>query len=186
MLLFACACAGARAQTPLPEGFGPLSLGAPWSEVERSASYTDLTRAGSDWERHVYECGYRSAVMEADDARVLITAQDSRITALSHVTRIEPGSDVMQVAELVMQTYGQPSRATLRDEMGAITIDRKRATFVVLDYDGAVQARFSVSGEPMWEYRVSIEHDEARRLENRTLRCARERHQEPAKQPKSS
>jgi len=170
----ALACGSAAVAADLPTGFGTLTLGMPWSDVERAGGYTELTRATNDWERFVYQCGYRSAQLAAGQGRVLITAQDSIVTELSYVTPIQPGSDVMKVAQLVMDNYGQPQRATLRDELGAITIDQTRARYVVLEYAAAVEARFVVSGDPLWEYRISVEDGASRRLENRTLRCARE------------
>lgn len=176
-LLLVCALAGTGAASgaDLPTGFGSFALGMPWSEVERVGGYTELTRPTSDWERFVYQCGYRSAQLALEQGRVLLTAQDSIVTELSYVTPIQADSDVMKVAQLVMDSYGQPQRATLRDALGAITIDQARASYVVLEYSGPVDARFVVSGEPMWEYRITIEDSAARRLENRTLRCARER-----------
>ncbi len=172
------------ADTAIPEGFGTLALGAPWAEVEALGGYTDLTRATSEWERHVHACGYRSAQVVLEQGRLLVTAQDSVITALSYVTPIRPGSRVMQVADLVIKSYGQPRRATLRDALGVITLDAERASHVVLEYPGPPEARFAISGDPLWEYRISIQDRAARRLENRTLRCARER--EKAAAAKSS
>lgn len=175
-LILACALAAAGPITAaeLPTGFASFSLGMPWSDVERVGGYTELTRPTSDWEKHVYQCGYRSAQLTLEQGRVLITAQDSVLTELSYVTALQADSDVMKVAQLVMDNYGQPQHATLRDALGAITIDQASARYVVLEYAGPVEARFVVSGEPMWEYRISIEDPNARRLENRTLRCARE------------
>ena len=184
IVLLAMLPALAVARNPLPTGFGPLALGTPWSDVEAATSYTELTRATSDWERFVYECGYRSAALSVDNGRLLVTAQDATVTALSYVTPIEPDSNVMKVAELVMKSYGQPKRATLRDELGTITIDQQRVAYVLLEYTGPVQASFAVSGDPLWEYRISIRHRDARRLENRTLRCAREREKAALKEKK--
>ena len=172
-LLAAPALHGAGSE--LPTGFGPLSLGAPWSDVEAVGGVTELTRPTSDWERLVHACGYRSAMLDVDRGRLLVTAQDSRITKLSYVTSIQEGSNVMDVAKLVMRSYGQPRQATLRDEFGTITLDPTQASYVVLEYDAAVKARFSISAAPLWEYRISVEDGAARRLENLTLRCARER-----------
>ena len=173
-LACALAAAGAVRAAELPTGFGAFSLGMPWSEVERVGAYTELTRATSDWERFVYQCGYRSARLALEHGRVQVTAQDATVTGLSYVTSLQADSEVMKVAQLVMDSYGQPQRATLRDALGAITIDQSRVRYVVLEYSGPVQARFTVSGEPLWEYRISIEDASSRRLENRTLRCARE------------
>lgn len=175
-LVLACALAAAVPGTAaeLPTGFAGLSLGMPWSEVERAGGYTELTRPASNWERYVYQCGYRSALLSLEQGRMLMTAQDFVLTELSYVTALQTDSDVMKVAQRVIDSYGQPQRATLRDALGAITLDQARARYAVLEYSGPVEARFVVSGEPMWEYRISIEDGSARRLENRTLRCARE------------
>jgi hypothetical protein len=167
--------AAAAATTPLPTGFGPVSLGTPWEEVVAAGQVSELTRPASAWEHIVHACGYRSAELRLEDGRLLVTAQDAQVTALSHASPIAPGSDVMQVAQRVVERYGQPHRTTLRDAFGTVIVEEARARFVVLEYDGPVKARFAVSGAPLWEYRVSVEHRDARRLENRTLRCARER-----------
>jgi len=163
------------AGSALPTGFGPVSLGTPWPEVAALGGVTELTRPTSDWERLVNACGYHSAQVDVERGRLLVTAQNSRVTELSYVTPLQEGSNVMDVAKLVMQSYGQPRQATLRDEFGTITLDPSQATYVVLEYDASVKARFAVSGAPLWEYRISLEDAAARRLENLTLRCARER-----------
>lgn len=173
-LASALAAAGALQAAELPTGFGDFRLGMPWSEVERVGGHTELTRATSDWERFVYQCGYRSARLVLEQGRMLVTAQHATVTELSYVTPLTADSEVMAVAQRVMDSYGPPQRATLRDALGAITIDQSTVRYVVLEYSGAVQARFSVSGDPLWEYRISIEDASSRRLENRTLRCARD------------
>lgn len=44
----------------------------------------------------------------------------------------------------------------------------------MLEYAAAVQGLFVVSGDPLREYRITVVDGNARQLENRTLRCARE------------
>jgi hypothetical protein len=176
----AAAATAVAASTPLPTGFGPVSLGTPWSEVVATARVSELTRVASTWERLVRACGYHSAELRLEEGRLLVTAQASQVTGLSYATPIAPGSDLAQLAAGVMRRYGPPLQATLRDAFGAVVVDEARARHVVLEYDGAVKARFAVSGAPLWEYRVSVEDHDARRLENRTLRCARRRQDQGA------
>jgi hypothetical protein len=173
--LVAAATTAVAAATPLPTGFGPVSLGTPWNEVVATAGVSELTRATSSWEQLVRACGYHSAELRLEGGRLLITAQASQVTGLSYATPIAPGSDLAQVAAGVMRRYGPPLQTTLRDAFGAIIVDESRARHVVLEYGGQLKARFAVSGAPLWEYRVSVEDHDARRLENRTLRCARRR-----------
>lgn len=165
----------AHAQTPLPTGFGPISLGSSWETVEAAGATTMLTRASGKWEQNMVHCGYRSARLSVDQGSLLVTAQHATVTELSYATPIRAGSDLMQAAALVIETYGQPERATLRDEFGTVTIEQSRARYVVLEYVGPVEARFSISGEPLWEHRIGIADRNRRRLENQTVRCARER-----------
>jgi hypothetical protein len=164
----------------LPGGFGPLSLGMPWDEARNAGDFTELTRPATAWEQHVFDCGYRSARFEMADASVLVTAQDHVVTALSYATTIERGSNLMKVAGLVIENYGQPRQATLRDELGAVTIERSRANHALLEYLGTVDATCAVSGDPLWEYRITINGRNMRRLENRTIRCARAREKQAA------
>lgn len=168
-------------KTELPNGFGKLILGMPWSEAQNTGDFTELTRPTSDWEQHVFDCGYRSARFELTDGSLLVTAQNHAVTALSYATPIERGSSVMKVAARVIETYGQPLRATLRDELGAVTIEQGRARHAQLEYRGSVDATFSVSGDPLWEYRITINDRDTRPSENRTVRCARAREKEAAR-----
>ena len=167
-----------HAQTALPMGFGPLALGMHWDDVQANAKVIERTRITSEWERLVYECGYRSAQLASGDARLLVTTETFIITTLSYVTTIETGSNLMQVAQLVIKNYGQPLQATLRDALGTITIDQAQANYVTLEYKGESRVNFVVSGAPIWEYRISVEAADLRRTQNRTIRCARTKEKE--------
>jgi len=166
------------AQTALPTGFVPLALGMHWDDVQANANVIERTRITSEWERLVYECGYRSAQLASGDARLLVTTEAFTITTLSYVTAIETGSNLMQVAQLVIKNYGQPLQATLRDELGTVTIDPAQANYVTLEYKGENRVNFVVSGAPIWEYRISVEAADLRRAQNRTVRCARTKEKE--------
>ncbi len=183
LLLLAQAAVDAAAQSPLPTGFGTLSLGAPWSTVEHLAGYTELTRPATGWDRLVHECGYRSGVIALDRGRLLVTTRDFRITSLGRVTPIEPGSDIVAVAQSVIEQYGPPARRTLRDALGATTEHAPSAAYVDLEYDGAAQARFTVSAAPLWEFRISITHNASRQFEERNTSCAHERERAERKPP---
>jgi len=75
----------------------------------------------------------------------------------------------------------------MRDTLGAITIDQLAANYISLEFAGASHVQFVVSGNPLWEYRISIEDGNARRAHNRTIRCARAREKLRAKKaPKKS
>jgi hypothetical protein len=163
------------AQTALPTGFGSLALGMPWADVQSDNKVVELTRVTSEWEGLVYECGYRSAQIALGNGRLLVTAEDFVVTQLSYVTAIEKDSNLMQVAQLVIKTYGQPRQVSMRDALGAVTIDQSAANYVKLDFSAANLATFVISGEPLWEYRISIEDPNVRRVQNRTIRCAREK-----------
>jgi hypothetical protein len=173
-------CAGlgsvshAQQSTP-PSGFGSLTLGMSWDDVQSSNELVELTRFTSEWERLIYECGYRRAQLAMGEARLLVTAEDFTITRLSFVTAIDKGSNLMQVAQSIIDSYGQPRQATMRDALGAITIDQSAANYVTLEFAGDSHVEFVVSGNPLWEYRISIEDGNARRVQNRTIRCARTR-----------
>ena len=157
-----------------------MTLGMPWAEVENAGDFTELTRPATAWEQHIYDCGYRSARFAMKDGSLLVTAQDHVVTALSHTTTIERGSDVMKVAGRVIENYGRPRQATLRDELGAVTIEQTRTHYALLEYRATVDAAFAISGDPLWEYRITVNDRNTRRLENRTIRCARTREKESA------
>jgi len=162
-------------QSALPTGFGSLTLGMSWDDVQSSGELVELTRFTSEWEHLVYECGYRRAHLTMGKARLLVTAENFTITRLSLVTAIDKGSNLMQVAQLVIDSYGQPRQVTMRDALGAITIDQLAASYITLEFAGESDVEFVVSGNPLWEYRISIEDGNARRAQNRTIRCARTR-----------
>ena len=172
-------CAGlgtlSHANTTLPTGFGAVTLGMSWNDAQSANKFVELTRINSDWERHVYDCGYRHAQLTRDDSRLLVTAEDFMVMQLSYVTSIKKDSNLMQVAKQIIDNYGEPNQATMRDELGAITIEQATANYVTLVFDGATHAKFMVSGTPLWEYRISIEDANLRGAQNRTVRCARAR-----------
>ncbi|MFT5448918.1 MAG: hypothetical protein ACI9DC_004104 [Gammaproteobacteria bacterium] len=167
-----------HAQTALPTGFGPVALGMHWDDVQTNPNVIERTRLTSEWERLVYECGYRSAQLASGDARLLVTTEAFTVTSLSYVKAIEAGSNLMQVAQLVIKNYGQPRQATLRDALGTVTIDQAQANYVTLEYKGESRVNFVVSGAPLWEYRISVEAADPRRAQNRTIRCARTKEKE--------
>ena len=86
-------CAGlatlSHADTTLPTGFGAVTLGMPWNDVQSANKFVELTRITSDWERHVYDCGYRHAQLISDDSRLLVTAENFLVMQLSYVTSIK-------------------------------------------------------------------------------------------------
>jgi len=172
-LLTICAGASAASQNSLPSGFANINLRDPWDRVANGRVLKDLNTVNSDWERYVSECGYRSALLETKNGRVLVTANDFQVTAMSFSAGIKPGSNLMAVANQIIKQYGQPKQATLRDILGIVTIDPNRVQHVLLHYNGAVRADFAVSGAPLWEYRISIVDKNERRIENRMLRYAR-------------
>ena len=122
----------------------------------------------------------RQQILETEAGTLLVTVNGSVITALSRLTPLEPGSDLLEAAERVIDTYGQPEQATLRDASGRITLDRNRARFVTLEYRQPRPVEFSLSGAPLWEYRIAIQDPRQRWHENKTLRCARAREQAAA------
>ncbi len=162
----------------LPGAFGAFTLGMSWEDASAVGTHTELTHATSDWERHVHACGYRSARFEIDGTTVVVTTQDFQVTELSQTTAIRPGRSVQQVAQEVINAYGKPTQATLRDDLGAVTVDTARASHALIEYAGSNRVSIAISAEPLWQYRVNLVAGEARRLENRTIRCAREREKE--------
>jgi len=173
--------APAATHKSLPVGFAGINLRDAWDSVENGRSLTDLNTVSSDWERYVSDCGYRSVLLETPETRVLITGNNFQVTAMSFSARIKAGSNLMAVANQIIKQYGQPKQATLRDVLGTVTIDPSRVQYVQLIYEAAVSAEFSVSGAPLWEYRISIRDKEENRIENKTLRCARKLSKEAKK-----
>ncbi len=170
--------AGGAAGAELPRGFAGIEVGARWEEVAERFAARELEQPASPWDRKVSECGYRYLEVEAERGRILVTINGEVVTAVSYLTPIEPGSDILAAADLVMRTYGQPERATLRDINGQVTLDRARARFVTVEYRRPRPVEFTVSGAPLWEYRIQVEEPQHRWYENKTLRCARARERE--------
>ncbi len=176
----------AATEKSLPAGFNGINLLDPWESVENGRSLEDLNTISSDWERYVSDCGYRTALLSTDKYRLLITANNFLVTALSFSAEIKPGSNLLTVANQIIKQYGQPKQATMRDALGIVTIDPGQTQHVLLSYKSTVHAEFSVSGAPLWEYRINIRDRSEQRIENKTLRCARELSKEVKKNAKKS
>ena len=134
------------ANAQLPIGFGPIAVGQPWIEIEGKFPYQDMSDASTLPERLSQECGYKQVSMTTDKGYLLVTTNDFVVTELSLITPINPGSDLMAVADLVMQTYGQPKSAAMRTALGQATIDRQRVNYIELKYDSEHPVTFYVSG----------------------------------------
>lgn len=160
---------------PLPDGFGGISVDMPWSAVESGFQVAPLDQPVTGWDTHVRDCGYRAVRIAADSGELLVQADDFTVTAVSFVSPLTPGSDLLEVAELVLQSYGQPERATQRDALGQVTLDRAAVRYVTLEYEDPRPVEFSIAGAGVWEYRVQVRSEQARYHLNRMLRCARDR-----------
>lgn len=165
----------ALAQSLLPTGFGTVNIGAPWDEVSAGFDYKDLSDASTLLERLNQECGYKTALVDSDDGDLLITVNDFVVTDLSYATPLEPNSDLMAVADLVMQTYGQPKSATMRDAIGKATLDRARVSHIELRYDAKNPVTFYISGPAVWQYQINVQYAQKRWHQNKNTRCARQR-----------
>ncbi len=162
------------ANAQLPIGFGPIAVGQPWIEIEGKFPYQDMSDASTLPERFSQECGYKQVSMTTDKGYLLVTTNDFVVTELSLITPINPGSDLMAVADLVMQTYGQPKSAAMRTALGQATIDRQRVNYIELKYDSEHPVTFYVSGANLWEYQTKVSFVRGRWHQNKTYRCARE------------
>jgi len=165
---------GAGAAAELPTGFGGIEIGDAWTSAESLHPFREVADASSRWDRYIRECGYRAVVVDAGDGRLLVTVNDFVVTGLSYATPLEPGTDVMEVAQTVLDAYGQPDVAVMRDVYGSVTIDPGQVNYVTLEYEAPDAVRFSVSGRSLWSYQIQVEHEHRRWHENRTAQCARE------------
>ena len=174
-LLLAALAPSPAAAEPLPEGFGGINVDMPWSTVETGYRTQLLDSPVTAWDGYVRDCGYRAVRIDADSGELRVQADDFTVTAVSFVSPIEPGSDLLAVADLVLDRYGEPERATQRDGLGRVTLDRAEVRYVTLEYEDPRPVEFSIAGAGVWEYRVEVRSAEARYHLNRMLRCARER-----------
>jgi len=94
----------AAQQNRLPAGFAGINLGDTWDSVDNGRALQDLNTVTSAWERSVSECGYRSALLDTGKGRILITANNFKVTALSFSAAIKPGSNLMAVANQIIKT----------------------------------------------------------------------------------
>ena len=168
------AAALAFAQNPLPSGFGGVSVGMKWDEVASQFELQSLDGAGSSLDEFAAQCGYRTALLPVDQGKLLLTANDHIVTEVAYITTIKAGSDLVAAADLVMQSYGQPAQASMRDLSGQVTIDPGKVNFVNLSYGSKRKVEFSLSGRDLWQYQVSVTYEHYRWHQNKTLRCARD------------
>lgn len=163
----------ATALSTLPEGFAGVEVGNPWIDVMTQHDYQDLSPPVTEWDRWVEECGFRSVRMQAEKGELLVTVNDFVVTELSYTTPIKHDSDLFAVADLVMQSYGQPNSASMRNALGQITIDRDSVNYITLEYAGTHGVTFSISGRELWHYQIQVRLERYKWHENQTLRCAR-------------
>ena len=173
--LLACMLFGAATcADPLPVGFGGVNVGMAWSDVEAGFRYESRDFPATVWDEHVRSCGYRSVRIAADNGELLVEAEDFTVTSVSYVSPIAPGSDLLAVADLVLASYGQPERATQRDILGNVTLDRAAAQFITLEYSDPQPVLFSIAGANLWQYQVQVRYQHERWHLNRMMRCARD------------
>ncbi len=173
--------AGLAQQSELPTGFGGINVGDKWEDVADNFELQDLDGLATPWDTYVQECGYRNALLKAEKGELIITFEDFIVTDLSYITPIKPDTDLLTVADLVMQNYGQPDRASMRNIFGKVTIDKDQVNFITLTYGSPRAVEFTISGRDLWEYRIAAHYARKRWHENNTLRCARELEKQAAK-----
>jgi hypothetical protein len=117
----------ARGASSLPTGFGAINVGTPWVEIESRNDFEDLSDTSTVMARLSQQCGYKNVLVTTGTGELLVTVNDFIVTELSYATPLGRDSDLMAVADLAMQTYGQPKAATMRDAVGKATLDRNRA-----------------------------------------------------------
>jgi hypothetical protein len=178
MLVFALAAAQ---PTELPSGFGGVTVGDTFEQVSARFNLENLDGLATPWDAYLRECGYRTTRVDAEKGELLVTFNDFVVTRLSYITPIKPGTDLLAVADLVMQTYGQPDRASMRSIFGKVTIDKDEVNFITLSYRSPRNVDFTISGRELWEYRITVNFERERWHENNTMRCAREKEKEAAK-----
>ena len=178
LLIASMGAGSAHAQSDLPSGFGGISVGAAWTDIENAYEFRRLDSSSTPLDRFAAECGFRSLALDAQEGELLVTVNDFVVTDIGYITPIQPDSDLVAVADLVMRNYGQPDRASMRNLLGQVTIDRDQVNFVTLEYRQKKAVEFTLTGRDQWEYRIRVRYEHHRWHENRTMRCAREREKE--------
>jgi hypothetical protein len=172
---------GLAQPSELPTGFGGINVGDKWEDVADRFELQDLDSLATPWDTYVQDCGYRNALLKAEKGELILTFEDFVVTELSYVTPIKPETNLLTVADLVMQNYGQPDRASMRNIFGKVTIDKDQVNFITLTYGSPRTVEFNISGRELWEYRIAAHFPRKRWHENNTLRCARDREKVAAK-----
>lgn len=167
--------AHAASAQSLPQALGGIAVGTPWGEVEASHAMSSIERPLSDRDALASLCGYRAARVVTGDGELIVQADDFVVTAVTEITAITPGSDIVAIADTLLATHGQPAHATMRDVQGNMTLERERVRFVALEYDTPRRVLLTVSGEPLWRVQSRVEFEQARWHLNRMTRCVRER-----------
>ena len=160
-------------QSALPTGFGGINLGDNWTEIQSQHNYQTLDEMTDSWDDHIRACGYETVLIETEKGELLVTVQNFVVISLSFSTAIQPGSDLLQVADLVMQTYGQPDRAAMRNLFGRIKIGKEDVNFVLLEYHQPQRVEFTISGRGLWRYQIQLRHQQFRWHQSESRNCAR-------------
>ena len=155
-------CHAVRAQSEFPNGFGGINVGTKWEEIRGQFEFQRLDTESTTWDQYASQCGFQVLLLEAENGRILATLNDFVVTDVTYATPIEPNSDLLAIADLVMQNYGQPERASMRNVVGQVTIDRSDVNFITLEYRKPKLIRFTVSGREQWEYRINIRFEHSR------------------------
>ncbi|MDX1514222.1 MAG: hypothetical protein R3174_10820 [Gammaproteobacteria bacterium] len=159
----------------LPEGFGGIAVGDRYEDVAAKYELQNLDGLATSWDTFLQDCGYRNVRLDAEKGELLLTFNDFVVTRLSYITPIKPDTDLLAVADLVMQSYGQPDIASMRSIFGKVTIDKDEVNFITLTYRTPRRVEFTISGRELWEYRITVYSDKHRWHENATTRCARDK-----------
>ena len=135
----------------LPYGFGGIDVGASWSDIESLHAYQDLSPPTTDEAQYLVNCGRRTLWTATESGELLRSLNDNVVTELSHATALEPGTDLFETADIIIQAHDQPDAASLGDSLGSVTIIPSAVNYITLEYHDAGAVIFSFSGAQLWQ-----------------------------------
>ena len=159
----------------LPHGAAGVNVGDPWSLVAERYPFHSLSEPVADSDRASYACGARNVLADLGVGTLQVQVQDFVVTAVTHITPIPKGADLLTLREQAVQRYGPPAAEVRRDAYGAQVSRREAVNYVQLSYTAEDPVRIEFSGPALWRSQVEIHYRDERLHQNKTQLCVRSR-----------
>ncbi len=159
----------------LPFGFAGINVGDPWLLVKERYEFRTIGSVTSNWDSSARDCGSISLIADVSEGTLMVTVYDFVVTAVSETKSIPAGSDLFQLRQDVIETYGPPNTEIFKDIFGAKTAASTNVNYIVLYYDVENPVRIDISGSALWQQQSRVQYKNQRLHANKNHRCVRQK-----------